>query len=226
MTTDRGPGRVWPVQRWTAVVVWLGILAGTAAAGEPSIRFSSPEDGSTVSVGEDMPVTIAFDVVGAALPLAGHVGIFFNGRDSGARLVKPPFSVSIADIDEGKWAVRAVLFDAGGHETGAEAVVNFMAKPFLELMVHDDFPIAAEHPRSGDPSMNDLPGIASWEDVPLGADGDETEYAGEDERLVRKRWARNLSPEDVTRGHDIFRRAPVSQHSPTPCSKHCWNKPR
>jgi len=112
-----GSGRGLRAQGWAAVVVLLGILAGTAA-GEPNIRFSSPEDGSTVAVGEEMPVRIVFDLDGAAFPLAGHVGIFFNGRDSGARLVAPPFSLSIADIDEGKWAVRAVLFDAGGHETG------------------------------------------------------------------------------------------------------------
>ena len=207
----RGGRRRAPL-RLAAALLLLGLLFCPAAA-EPSIRFTSPEDGSTLWIADDRPVHIAFDVAGVSFPIAGHVGLLFNGRDSGARLVHPPFNVSIADLDEGKWTVQAVVFDASGRPTpGEAATVHFMAKHFLELMEHDDFPVAAEHPRAGDASMNDLPGIASWEDVPLpagadsadGGDGAGAEYAGPDERLLRRRWARNIPPGEEARGQDIF----------------------
>ena len=68
----RGGRRRAPLRLASALLL-LGFLFCPAAA-ELSIRFTSPEDGSTVWIADDRPVHIAFDVAGVSFPIAGHVG--------------------------------------------------------------------------------------------------------------------------------------------------------
>jgi hypothetical protein len=59
----------------------------------------------------------------------------------------------MAEVEDRFFTVEVVLFDSSGLRTEVAAKTSFFTRRSLELMEHEDYPIAAESPR-GDGSLN------------------------------------------------------------------------
>ena len=155
------------------------------AKSEPSIKFTSPAPAARVWVDEEHPVEVAFQARGIRLPDEGYMLLYINGREIPQRFERAQNAVSLPDLDEGSYTIEVKLFNRQGEFAEVSASSAFLARRYLELMVHEEYPVSAEGPRS-DGSLGHLPGLQEW-DHSTAADP-----PGSPAARLRELWERRL----------------------------------
>jgi hypothetical protein len=131
-------------------------------------------------------VEISFEASGVRLPENGYILLYVNGREINQRFAKSQNTIAIPELDEGTYSLEIRLFDRQGKYTEISATTAFMARRYLELMVHEDYPVSAEGPRA-DGSVDRMPGLQEW-DYSTSADPERSPGA-----RLRALWAHRLS---------------------------------
>lgn len=211
------------MRRPVAIILIACVVVCSNAEQERTIQFLAPPDGSRLWVDDEHPVVLRFDISGLSLPQDGSVGLVVNGADTGHRIAAPPFQAVMAEVEDRFFTVEAVLFDRNGARTEISGQTSFFTRRALELMEHSDYPVAAESPRA-DGSVVAMPGLDDWDTDIAGlafydsavssassahpgsggsAGGAQLESRDPLE-VLRSRWAKSLSREEVMQGRGIF----------------------
>ena len=168
------------------------------AKSEPSIKFISPAPAARVWVDEEHPVEVAFQARGIRLPDEGYMLLYINGREIPQRFERAQNAVSLPDLDEGSYTIEVKLFNRQGEFAEVSASSAFLARRYLELMVHEEYPVSAEGPRS-DGSLGHLPGLQEW-DHSTAADP-----PGSPAARLRELWERRLGGGEDSAAADAAR---------------------
>ena len=130
----------------------------------PALKFQSPAPAARVWVDEDRPAEVSFEATGVDLPEAGYIILYINGREIAQKFERNQNAISFPELDEGVYNLEIKLFDRSGKYSEVSASTAFAARRYLELMVHEDYPVSAEGPRA-DGSLARMPGLQEWDYV-------------------------------------------------------------